>query len=203
MIMQYWSRALSALMPAGLILLYPDAAAAHLVTTGMGPVYDGIAHLFLTPQDLIPAIALALFAGLRGPDYGRRALFLLPFFWLVGGIAGINGMGSTIDFPAALLFIVLGLLVAGDLRLPLFITTLVIAVAGLILGLMNGRGLMEGPALTGLIGATIALFVLIALLSATVIIIGSSWRRIGIRVVGGWIVATGVLLMGWMISGQG
>lgn len=191
------------LLLAAALLLVPNSASAHLVTTGMGPVYDGIAHLTLTPQDLIPAISLALFAGLRGPDHGRRTLFLLPFFWFVGGLAGISGVGSSLDFPAAILFIVLGLLVAGDLQLPLFVTTLVVSVAGMILGLMNGRGLMEGPALKGLMGATIALFVLIAILSATAIVLGRSWKRIGIRVVGGWIVATGVLLLGWMISGQG
>ena len=41
-------------------------ARAHLVSTGMGPVYDGIGHLLLTPEDLIPTLALALYGGLRG-----------------------------------------------------------------------------------------------------------------------------------------
>jgi hypothetical protein len=58
-------------------LLNPLDAGAHLVTTGMGPVYDGIGHLLLTPEDLIPAMAVALSAGLRGKDPGRQTLFLL------------------------------------------------------------------------------------------------------------------------------
>ncbi len=58
-------------------LLNPLDAGAHLVTTGMGPVYDGIGHLLLTPEDLIPAMAVALYAGLRGKDPGRQTLFLL------------------------------------------------------------------------------------------------------------------------------
>ena len=33
-------------------------AEAHLVTTGLGPVYDGIAHVLLTPEDLVPVVAL-------------------------------------------------------------------------------------------------------------------------------------------------
>ena len=41
---------------------------AHLIETGLGPVYDGIAHFALTPEDLIPALALAVLAGLRGTD---------------------------------------------------------------------------------------------------------------------------------------
>ena len=39
------------------VLLRPSDAAAHLVTTGMGPVYDGIGHLLLTPEDLVALIA--------------------------------------------------------------------------------------------------------------------------------------------------
>jgi hypothetical protein len=56
----------------------PAEAMAHLVTTGMGPVYDGIGHLLLTPEDLVPALAMALYAGLRGKAPGRRADLRLP-----------------------------------------------------------------------------------------------------------------------------
>jgi hypothetical protein len=57
-----------------LSLLIPSYAAAHLVTTGMGPVYDGIGHLLLTPEDLVPSLAVALYAGLRGKSPGRCSL---------------------------------------------------------------------------------------------------------------------------------
>jgi urease accessory protein len=39
---------------------------AHLNTTGMGPVYDGVIHFLLSPEDFVPVLALALLAGLRG-----------------------------------------------------------------------------------------------------------------------------------------
>ena len=38
---------------------------AHLVTTGLGPVYDGIGHLVLSPEDWVPVLALGLFVGLK------------------------------------------------------------------------------------------------------------------------------------------
>ena len=63
------------------LLFMPSYASAHLVTTGLGPVYDGIGHLVMTPEDLIPAPAIALFAGLRGATPGRRAFFVLPLAW--------------------------------------------------------------------------------------------------------------------------
>ena len=44
----------------------PCVFLAHLMTTGLGPFYDGLAHLFVTPEDLLPVLALSLAAGLRG-----------------------------------------------------------------------------------------------------------------------------------------
>jgi len=56
----------------------PGPADAHFVTTGLGPVYDGLVHFVLAPEDLVPALALAALAGLRGAAHGRRVLFALP-----------------------------------------------------------------------------------------------------------------------------
>ena len=42
-----------ALVTGGALLLWPWCAEAHLVTTGLGPVYDGLGHLLVTPEDLL------------------------------------------------------------------------------------------------------------------------------------------------------
>jgi hypothetical protein len=41
-------------------------------------------------RNLVPALALALLAGLRGTTHGRRALFVLPAAWLLGGVIGLT-----------------------------------------------------------------------------------------------------------------
>ena len=41
-------------------------AEAHLNSTGMGPFYDGLIHFLMSPEDIVPVLALALLAGLRG-----------------------------------------------------------------------------------------------------------------------------------------
>ncbi len=199
-----WS--LSAGIAAGLLALtaLPRAAEAHLVTTGLGPVYDGIGHLLLSPEDIIPVVALALLAGLRGPAAGRWALFLLPLAWLLGGIAGVYA-GWTITFPIpAISLLLLGILVAADLRLP---TTLI---AGLAVALGFAHGAINGsrfqPPSTGilaLIGMAVLLFVVIAVLAAFIITLRRWWARIVVRVAGSWIAAIGLLMLGWAIHGAG
>ncbi len=65
-------------------LLGPGVAEAHLNSTGMGPLYDGLVHFLTSPEDLVPALGLALLAGLRGAAFGRRAALALPSAWLLG-----------------------------------------------------------------------------------------------------------------------
>jgi hypothetical protein len=55
----------------------PGQAHAHLVNSGFGPFNDGIAHLFVTPEDVLAVVALALLAGLGGKTCGRSVLFIL------------------------------------------------------------------------------------------------------------------------------
>ena len=179
------------------ILLQSDGAQAHLVTTGMGPVYDGIGHLLLTPEDLVPAVAAALFAGLRGTAPGRSALFFLPLAWLSGGLAGLTATGLTAFPIPALSFIVLGVIIAADLRLPTAAFTALAIAVGLVHGFLNGIALKDGPGALGLVGIMAALFVLVALAAALVFSLKPLWTRIAVRVAGSWVTAMGILMIGW------
>jgi len=185
------------------LLCCPSYASAHLVTTGMGPVYDGLGHLLLTPEDLVPVLALAFYAGLQGALPGRRTMFLLPVAWLVGGLAGsaINGI---ISFPVpAISFLVLGGLVAADVCMPSIAITVLSIVLGLVHGFLNGAVLKDGAGTLGLLGIMIMLFVLVAMASAFVVSLKRPWMRIAIRVAGSWVFASGLLMLGWMLKGHG
>lgn len=191
------------LITAAVFFTWPTKASAHLVTTGLGPVYDGIGHLVMTPEDLIPVLALALFAGLRGAAQGRLALFCLPLAWFVGGLFGVSIEGlPTLPIPIISIFI-LGILVAADINLsPKWFTAIVLAV-GIVHGTLNGVALKEGAGILGLIGIMAASFVFIALVSAFVVSLEKAWARIVVRVAGSWMAATGILMFGWLIRGQG
>ena len=186
------------------LLAAPVPASAHLVTTGMGPVYDGIGHLLLTPEDLVPVLAIALYAGLRGAVAGRRTMFLLPVAWFVGGLAGtrVSNFESTVTTATslpipAISFFILGGLVAADLWMPAGAVTALAIALGLVHGFLNGAALRDGAGTLGLIGIMTMLFVLVTVISACVVSLGKPWARIAVRVAGSWIAAIGLLAFGW------
>jgi len=181
----------------------PSRAEAHLVTTGLGPLYDGLLHFALTPEDLVPALALALLAGLRGATHGRRALFVLPAAWLLGGIIGLTVHGGVSPSWTAVSFVLLGGLVAWDARLPLGATTALAALLGLGHGYLNGSALAQpGPGALGLLGSVAAVFTLVALAASFVLPLRAAWARVVVRVAGSWIAAIGLLLIGWAIRSR-
>lgn len=184
------------------IVLFPGVVLAHLVTTGMGPVYDGIGHLLLTPEDLVPVIAVALYAGLRGKKLGKRALFFFPLAWMAGGIAGLY-VTSTSTFPMpALSFLLLGGLIAADLRATDNVISLIFISVGTIHGFFNGLAMESGSGFLGLAGITSSLFILVAITSASVVSLRAAWTRVVVRVIGSWIAAVGLLMFGWFAKGN-
>jgi hydrogenase/urease accessory protein HupE len=183
------------------VVLLPKTAAAHLVTSGLGPFYDGVTHFALMPEDLLPALALALLAGLSGARFGRTVLFLLPAAWMVGGLVGLT-RSSELALPmlTTFLLLLLGGLVALDRKLPLPSVSALAVVVGLLHGFLNGTAMSDsGPGLLGLLGTAATLFVLVALGSAFVVSLRAPWTRIAVRVGGSWIAATGMLLLGWTL----
>jgi urease accessory protein len=178
----------------------PARVEAHLNSTGLGPVYDGAVHLLLSPEDLVPAFALALLAGLRGAGYGRSTLFALPAAWLSGGLAGLAAGHGGGTAAAIVSFVLLGALVAMDARLSVRMLTALAVSLGLVHGFVNGAGMGPfGMGVQALIGLAAALFVLTALVVAFVVQLRHSWSRIAVRVLGSWIAASGLLMLGWVI----
>jgi urease accessory protein len=178
-------------------------AYAHLMTTGFRPFYDGLTHLFLTPEDLLPVIALTLLAGLRGPRCGRTVLFLLPAAWLAGSFAGLLVAPQvTLPVATAAVTMALGALVAADGPLPLAVVTSFAIVLGLLNGGLNGIELSKARA-GGLAAAGVAaaLFVVVSLLAGHVASVRAPWARVAVRVAGSWIAASGLLMLGWAVQG--
>jgi hydrogenase/urease accessory protein HupE len=183
--------------------LLPSPVEAHLVTTGLGPVYDGISHVLMSPDDLVPILTMALLAGLNGPRAGRQTLFALTGAWFIGGTAGFwAGQTLVAARTTTASFLVLGGLAAADVRLSPRVVTPLAVVVGLLHGWLNGAGNAEAQReAVGLLGIASVTFVLVALASALVVALREPWMRVAVRVIGSWVAAVGLLILGWSLRG--
>jgi hydrogenase/urease accessory protein HupE len=179
-------------------------AEAHLNATGMGPIYDGLMHFLTSPEDLVPVLALALLAGLRGAPCGRRTMFTLPAAWLLGSLFGLSAALVNVGtLWASLWFLLLGGLVVADAKLSPRSMTALAALLGLVHGYLNGTGLgLSAQAVVAALGLAAAVFVLVVLVAALVVQLRAQWARIAVRVSGSWIAASGLLMLGWSLRGN-
>jgi hypothetical protein len=69
--------------------------------------------------------------------------------------------------------------------------------------MLNGVALRSGPGVSGLLGIAAALFVIVALVAAATVALRPRWTRIAVRVAGSWVVAVGMLMLGWTLAAQG
>jgi urease accessory protein len=186
------------------VMACPALAEAHLNSSGMGPVYDGVMHFVTSPEDMAPVLALALLAGLRGADHGRRTLFVLPVTWLLGGLLGTTASatsGSAVS--AAICILLLGGLLATDAKLSLGVSTVLAGLLGLSRGYLNGSGMGQlGVAVPAFLGLGSVVFVLVALAAAVAASLRAQWARIAVRVAGSWIAASGLLMLGWAVRAR-
>jgi len=189
---------------AAAALFTPGLAQAHLVVTGMGPIYDGITHFALSPEDSLPVIALALYAGLRGPRPSRRLLGALPAAWFIGGLliclTGLTPPPTALPIATALLFLGVGGLLAANPDL----SARDCAIAAIALGLVRGAADLAGAPATGasvlnLAGMCVSVFSLFALAVSVTLPLKRFWMIVAARVAGSWIAAAGLLLAGWII----
>jgi urease accessory protein len=180
-------------------LLWPAGADAHLVSTGFGLFYDGVTHLALSPDDLLSVLAIALLSGLCGARHVRAVLFILPIAWVVAGWLGLQ-RATEVSVPVAnaLSFMVVGALVAVDLKVPWPMVVGLALGLGLLHGFVNGTAMAQGDGgVVPLLGTAAAVFVMVALVAGCVVSLRAAWARVAVRVAGSWITAIGLLMLGW------
>jgi hydrogenase/urease accessory protein HupE len=171
------------------VVLAPSLAQAHLVNSGLGPFYDGILHLLLSPADVLGLIAAILLAGLHGARGSRLTVIVMPLAWFLAGLAGL-ALPAVPELPwiSVLSFALLGGLVALNPKLPAEAVALLAGLFGVLHGLLNGSAL------------ALAVWVVALLVSAWVVTLQADWARIAVRVAGSWVAAVGILMFGWMLQ---
>jgi hypothetical protein len=181
-------------------LLGVKDAYAHLVSTELGPFYDGAAHALVSPEDLLTLAGLAILAGHAGRRGGRHMLVALTLAWAGGVLFGylLAPAQWQIAVATAGVILLVGVMGAVKLRISPDILVWGAGVVGLGRGLLNGSALAAaGGSWLSVLGVITGVFVLGAMLTA-----GSTWlatRRgaVLLRVAASWVAAVGLLMLGW------
>lgn len=185
-------------MSVTLTLLLPTPALAHSVGERFGDFYGGILHPLTALEHLLAFIAIGLLAGQQKPKTARWMLLAFP----LGLLLGCLGAFWSEPVPAVPLvnrcsFVVVGALVAVARPVPRPLLIAIGVLFGITHGYENGVGMTSGLAwhLYSL-GIVLSGIALVALAAAVAVSLRVAWQRIAIRVVGSWIAAIGILMLG-------
>lgn len=185
-----------------LLLLLPQSAMAHLVSTRFGEFYSGVLHPLSTLTHLLPWLAVGLVSGLQCQSTARKVLLYFPLSVSLGVLLGswfsplpITDALNLLSFSMALLAVL-----TINLRPGIFISLLVLF--GLSHGYANGVTDLRGSDLLLYVGGvTVAAYFLLALITAITYVLanGQPWGKVAVRAVGSWIVAIGLLYGGFTL----
>lgn len=140
-------------------VLAPAAALAHPGHDGAG----GLAHGFVHPLTGIDHVLAMIAVGVLAAQYGGRALWLVPMSFLVAmAAAGAIGMAGIpvqiVEAGIGLSVVVLGLMIAFQIRPPTVVAMVVVGFFALFHGYAHGSEMLGGLAglsfAAGFIGAT-------------------------------------------------
>jgi hydrogenase/urease accessory protein HupE len=140
-------------------------------------------------------------AGLGGARHGRSVLAVLPAAWLAGMRPdGRIGLPAAPAWLNAVVTVLLGALVASDLRLRLTVVIRSAAALGAPHGYDNGHDLAAATGgLVAIAGIACSLFAIVSLLAGQAAALQAQWTRLAVRISGSWIAAIGLLMLGWSV----
>jgi urease accessory protein len=195
----------SALLASAATWLHPAPALAH-GSLAIGDFYTGMLHPFLHFETLLPTLALALWSGQLGQPHAWRLPLLYLAAALLGAVAGILEFELQLGTPMLRLSMpILGLLVATRGKLPVVAAIAMALIVGICSGQVNALepgGRIERPLLfaAGLGSCTgLILYHVVT----RVVRYQAFWVQTGVRVLGSWIAAAGLLVLAleWTANG--
>ncbi|MEL7312380.1 MAG: HupE/UreJ family protein [Pseudomonadota bacterium] len=182
-------------------LSLPGLAEAHSVSTRFGEVYSGLLHPITTLIHLVPWLALGILAGAQSPARARWTLGLFPLFVAMGGVAAT--LVSPIEAVTVInigSLIVLGGLVILAIPLPAVVFWAAVLIFGISHGFANvDTNLDVWGLLRYLFGIAFAAYATVALMTglSSRVMQQDPWGQTAVRAAGSWIVAIGVVFVGY------
>jgi urease accessory protein len=192
-------RAKSTVVVSGafLLLLSPTALFAHPMQ-GVGDFYAGMLHPLTAIEWALPMVALSFLAGQQGREVSLSVLAVFPAALAAGAIAGyLSPVTVPTEIATVGLMALLGLLVAWAGSIPLKVSVALAALVGFAVGFANGSDLTPATSVWRFIpGLSLVGLMLITYGVGLIRWLKAPWTKIGIRVLGSWIAAVGILILG-------
>lgn len=176
---------------------------AHAVVQGMDELIAGALHPLLTPAHLLVLVGLGLLLGQAAPGRLMPAVGIFFLSAAAGLAAGCSRAGTQVPAPALIgLGLALGALVSLARPWPDQVRWIAAAAAGMALG-------WDSAPDAGTSGMALVKMALGAWISLTLTVLNIAhysarlpayrWVQTGVRIVGSWIVAIGILMLAFAL----
>ena len=183
-------------LAAAALTLSHRAASAHSPFPGVGDFYNGMLHPLLVPAQLLALVAAALVIGQHAPKSSRFALPAFALALVIALVLPLLGMpGAPAAVPLALA-LAAGLVVAASLDIGVLGSAALAGLLGLLVGSTAGHdALADGLSGLSLAGTALGALVFVVIVAGLVSRFRRPWQKIGVRVLGSWVAASGFLVL--------
>jgi urease accessory protein len=182
---------------ASFVALAPLPAFAHPMQ-GVGDFYAGMLHPVITLETVLPMIALGLLAGQQRREDAIQLLAMFPAALIAGAVLATLGKApSALGLVQLILTAGLGILVASARRVPSWFLVALGVVLGISAGWANATEVFgQVSPLRFVAGLAVVGLLLLVYGNGLVRNLKVEWTQIAVRVVGSWIAAASILVLG-------
>ena len=182
---------------AGIATLLPLPAFAHPMQ-GVGDFYAGMLHPVVTIETVLPMVALSLLAGQQRRKTAIHLLAAFPAALIVGALlASLRDAPSSLGIVQLILTAGFGVLVAFARPVPSWLLVALGAVLGISAGWANAAELVrQASRFRFIAGLAVVGLLLLVYGNGLVRNLKWEWTQIAVRVVGSWIAAVSILVLG-------
>lgn len=199
-------RVLSSFVVLLVVFALPATAHAHTTMKGMGDFVAGLVHPIMTPPHLLLLLGLGLLVGQQLPLNLKTPLAVFVPASAIALMFSVTGLIRSVYPPIQIgLVLVVAILVALEKRISPLACRALFALAALVLGFDSTieAGSSVSVAKT-LLGTWIMFILLVGYVAyyASLAAANRKWLRIGIRVLGSWIIAISLLVLAFSLRPQ-
>ena len=186
----------------GFFLVSISPAHAHLTVEGVGEVANGALHPLMTPAHALVILSLGLLFGQQVPLKLKLPIRIFAPVSAAALLFTLSGRVTEVDQPVLIgIALVAAILVALEIKMPSWVGVILCAAAAMAIGLDSAVDTGSTVAVLKTLAGTwlsmnAAVFYLAVCASNAE---DRKWARVGIRVLGSWIIAIALMVLAFSL----